>query len=382
MKVRDVMMMAMSGQIKWFEAADILGISDRQIRRWKCKMQTFGIESLFDKRRNQPSPRRIPLEIAEKVLALYRDEYAGFNVQHFYEELKRRHVEIEVSYTWIKTLLQAAKLVPSFKKRGTYRRRRERRPISGMLLHIDGSEHRWFEHPTNERQSLIAILDDADSKILAAWFFPEEGTKEVLTVIKSVVKKYGTFVSLYSDRASHFAYTPEAGGPIDKGTKTQVEQVLDELGIELIRAYSPQARGRGERLWQTMQGRLPLELKKENITSYEGANRYLNKVYVPKHNKRFSVEQREAGTAFMPLVGFNLDRVFSLRHERVVDRDNTISFNNRVLQLPKISNVATLAKRKVEIRELLDGTIEVLRGKQLIASFPKEPVVNLRLMGG
>ena len=128
-----------------------------------------------------------------------------------------------------------------------------------MLLHLDGSEHRWFEHKMDQRQSLIAIIDDADSKCLSAGFYPEEGTREVLEILQGVVQKHGTFVSLYTDRAGHFVYTPEAGGPPDRNVKTQVEQVLDDLGIELIVARTPQARGRGERAWGTMQGRLPQE---------------------------------------------------------------------------------------------------------------------------
>lgn len=371
MKVQEVILRAVNGQLKWYQAAEILGISDRQMRRVKWEYEHFGIRALWDKRRSKPSPKRIPLRIAERVLQLYREQFQGYNVRHFLQEIQREQ-GLVVSYTWTKYLLQNAGLVPKEKKRGKYRRRRERSPLKGMLLHIDGSPHRWFEHPKDEHQTLIAIIDDATSECLYAKFHKEEGSKEVLEAIRDVIAKFGTFIALYTDRASHFAFTPEAGGPIDKATKTQVEQVLDELGIELIRAYSPQARGRGERAWRTMQGRLPLELKRAGITSYEKANRYLNEQYLPKHNELFAVQPGESGTAFLSLVGVNLNRIFSLREQRTVNSDNTISYYNRILQLPKPVGVSTLAKRKVEVREHLDGTLEVLRGNQLIASFTPE----------
>jgi len=375
MKVQEVILRAASGQIKWYQAAEILGISDRQIRRVKCDYEKYGVKGLFDGRRKQPSLHRISAETVNEVIRLYRDEFNGFNVQHFYQEMKREH-PIDVSYTWVKYVLQNAGLIAKEKKRGKYRRRRERKPLTGMLLHIDGSPHRWFEHSDDERQTLIAIIDDATGECLAAKFFKEEGTKEVMELIKSVVIEHGTFIALYTDRASHFAYTPTAGGPIDHNVKTQLELALDELGIELIRAYSPQARGRSERAWRTMQGRLPLELKRLGIVSYDAANRYLSEVYLSKHNQLFTVKPEESGTAFMPIIGVDLERVFSLRENRVVNSDNTISFNNRILQLPKVANTSTLAKKKVEVREHLDGTLEVLRGKQLLARFPSTGTDN------
>lgn len=371
MKAQEVILRVMSGQIKWYQASEILGVSSRQMRRWRARYQKYGVEGLRDNRKIKISPKRIPFETAEKVLQLYREKYSGFNVVHFHEELKDVH-KIKISYTWTKNLLQECGLVGKENKRGKYFRRRERKPLPGMMLHLDGSEHRWFEHKDDQRQCLIGIIDDADSKCLSARFFPEEGTKEVLEVIQGVVEKKGTFISLYTDRAGHFVYTPKAGGPPDRGVKTQVEQVLDDLGIELIVARTPQSRGRGERAWGTMQGRLPQELKLAGITTYEAANRYLNEVFIPKYNKKFSVTPSEEGSAFIRTIGVNLKRIFARRHERTVEKDNTIQFQNRKLQLPKITGVSTLAKRKVEIREHLDGTLEILKGTQLIAEFPAE----------
>jgi len=368
MKVQEVILKAMSGEIKWYQAAQILGISDRQMRRLKKRYELHGYDGLFDRRRHLPSPRRIPFDTAVKVLRLYREEYFDFNVRHFHEELVERH-GISVSYTWTKLLLQEAGLVAKAKKRGQYRRRRERRPLPGMLLHLDGSEHCWFSHREDERQCLLSVIDDATSECLAAKFVSQEATRPILEVLKEVVATRGTFIALYTDRAGHFVFTPKAGGVPDRSKKTQVEQVLDELGIELIVAFSPEARGRGERAFGTMQGRLVPELRKAGITTYEDANRYLQEVFIPKYNRLFKVEAGESGTAFIPVVGGDLSRIFSLRHERSVYRDNTVHFDNRVLQLPKLDGVATLAKRKVLVREHLDGTIEIFSGKRLIASF-------------
>ena len=372
MKVQEVILKAIGGQIKWYQAAQILGITDRQMRRWRVRYETLGYDGLFDRRRKIPSPRRIPLQVAKEVLRLYREEYFDFNVRHFHEELTEKHA-ISVSYTWVKMLLQESGLVARAKKRGQYRRRRDRRPLPGMLLHLDGSLHRWFEHEEDEMQTLLCVIDDATSECLAARFVPQEATRPILETIKEVVSTRGTFITLYTDRAGHFVHTPKAGEPPDRSRKTQVEQVLDELGIELIVAYSPEARGRSERAFGTMQGRLVPELRKASITSYEDANRYLSEIYISKYNKRFGVKPEERGTAFIPVRGANLDRIFSLRHQRTVYKDNTVHLGNRVLQLPKPKGVTTLCQRKVQIREHLDGMLEVFSGKRLIASFPPDP---------
>lgn len=368
MKVQEVILKATAGELKWYQAAEILGISDRQMRRWKKRYEEHGYDGLIDRRKETPSQRRIPFETVEKVLRLYKKKYRGFNVKHFHEELTE-HEGVEVSYTWTKNLLQESGLVEKAKRRGTYRRRRPRKPCTGMLLHLDGSHHRWFRHPDDFRQCLLVVLDDATSEILAARLVAEETSEDCLTVIKQVVQTHGTFASLYTDRASHFVYTPEAGGKPDRSKPTQVERILDELGIELIVAYSPEARGRSERMFGTLQGRLPNELNMHKITTYEAANRYLNEIYLPKHNRKFSVEAQEPVSAFLPVAGVDLDRVFAHRFERVVQRDNTVHFENQVLQLPKVKGVNMLAGRKVDVRKHLDNTIEILIGRRVLAAF-------------
>ena len=193
------------------------------------------------------------METLEKVLHLYREQYFDFNVRHFHEKLSEEH-DIQLSYTWVKLALQGAGLVKKRSRRGTHRRRRPRRPLPGMLLHIDASKHAWFG---DERYyDLITILDDATSEIYDARLVEEEGTRTLLPAIRAVVQQQGVFCALYSDRASHFFVTPKAGGKIDPNRVTQVGRALQELGIKMIPAYSPQARGRMERSYRTWQGRL------------------------------------------------------------------------------------------------------------------------------
>lgn len=372
LKRQEVILKAMAGEIYWYQAAEILGISPRQMRRWKARYEEHGYDGLLDRRKNTPSPRRIPFDVAQKVLTLYRTEYRGFNITHFHEEITAHH-DVQVSYSWVKSLLQESGLVAKASSRGTYRRRRPRKTCTGMMLHLDGSHHRWFRHPHHQRQCLAVVLDDASSEILAARFAPEETARLCLELLQQVVREHGTFASLYTDRASHFVYTPEAGGKPDRSHPTYLEQVLQELGIELIVAYSPEARGRGERMFGTLQGRLPQELGRAGITSYEAANAYLHQLYLPKHNRNFSVEAAEQVSAFLPVTGVELERVFARRSSRQVRRDNTIEYKATSYQLPKVSGIATLANRQVEVREHLDGTVEVLVGRRLVACFEAGP---------
>jgi len=293
MKMSEVIELAVSGQIKWFEAATILGISDRQMRRWKERYQGKGVQGLYDRRR-QPSPKRTETDVAAKVVELYREQYFDFNVKHFHEQLEPQH-GLTVSYTWTKSLLHSTGLVRRGKKRGQYRRRRERKSLPGLLVHLDGSTHRWFESTDDERQDLLALVDDATGEILAAKFVRQEGTFTCLALIRELVEQRGTFNALYTDRAMHFVYTPKAGEPPDRSHKSQIERILDDLGIELIAAHSPEARGRSERVWGTLQGRLPQELRRANAVTYDAANRYLRKTFVPAFNRQFGVAATAQG---------------------------------------------------------------------------------------
>jgi transposase len=244
MKLQDVMLRAMAKRITWYQGAEILGISCRQMQRWKTRFEHEGYEGLFDRRRGIPSPKRVPLQTVETVLRLYQEQYFDFNVQHFHEKLRAEH-QIELSYTWVKQALQGAGLVQPRRKRGKHRKRRPRRPLPGMLLHIDASQHQWFcDHRWYD---LLVLMDDATSEIYYAQLVEQESTPTVLSSLRAVIEEQGVFCALYSDRASHFFLTPKVGEPVDHARLTQVGRALRQLGIQMIPAYSPQARGRSER---------------------------------------------------------------------------------------------------------------------------------------
>jgi transposase len=366
MKVQEVILRAMAKKITWWQAAEIIGISDRQMRRWHQRYEEFGYDGLFDRRRGKPSPRRVPLAQVEQVLGLYRDKYFDLNVQHFHEKLKEEH-HMELSYTWVKQALQGAGLVKRGGKRGPHRKQRERRPLPGMLLHIDGSEHEWFQ---DERwYDLIVILDDANSQIYYAQLVEEESTLTVMAALWEVIAQQGLFCSLYSDRGTHFWLTPKAGGKVDPHRLTQVGRALRELGVQMIPAYSPQARGRSERNFQTWQGRLPQELRLRGLKTLEEANRFLRDHYIAEFNRRFQVSPAQRGTAFVPCRRKDLDLVFSLQFQRTVNRDNTVTFQNLTLQIERVSWRGTLAGCQVTVHQHLDGTLSLTHGPHRLGHY-------------
>jgi transposase len=367
MKVQEVILRAMSGQIKWFEAAEILGMSDRSMRRWRMRLDHEGYDGLFDRRTRRPSPKRVPLATVEKVLHLYREEYFDYNVKHFHETLEREH-GIELSYTWVKTALQTAGLVRGRSKRGRHHKRRPRRPLPGMLMHIDGSTHAWLGGEAG-KQDLITLMDDATSEIYYAKLVDQESTATIMAGLRSVIATQGLFCSLYSDRASHFVHTPKGATRPDRSVQTQVSRALEQLGIELIPANSPQARGRCERSYGTLQGRLPQELRSQGIHSVEEANQYLTDIYLSRHNQKFQVESGQAGTAFVPTTGQDLDKIFSYQSERVVANDNTITVGKRRLQIEQQTFRFSMAKCRVLVCEHLDGTISIHYGPHLLGRY-------------
>lgn len=366
MKVQDVILRAMAKKITWWQAAEILGISDRHMRRWRERYVEEGYNGLFDRRQGKPSRRRVPVATVERVFALYREKYFDLNVQHFHEKLQAEH-GIGLSYTWVKQALQGAGLVARGRKRGVHRKRRERRPLPGMLLHMDGSRHQWFQ---DERwYDLIVILDDATSEIYYAQLVEEESTATVMTGLKEVIERKGLFCALYSDRGSHFWLTPKVGGKVDYHRRTQVGRALHELGVQMIPAYSPQARGRSERNFSTWQGRLPQELRLRQIRTLEAANRFLREDYVAEFNRRFQVAAAQRGNAFVPCRSRDLERIFSLQFERSVNRDNTVSFQNLSLQIERVRWRATLAGCQVVVHQHLNGTLSLTHGPHCLGRY-------------
>jgi len=371
MKVQEVMLRAWARKITWFQAAEIVGLSDRHLRRIREQYEKAGYDGLFDRRRGKPSPKRVPVATVEKVLALYREKYFDLNVRHFHEKLREQH-QIDLSYTWVKSALQGAGLVARQRQRGAHRKRRPRRPLPGMLLHIDGSHHQWFQ---DERwYDLIVILDDATSEIYYAQLTEEESTLTVMAGLKAVIESKGVFCALYSDRGSHFWVTPKAGGKIDPHRVTQVGRALRELGVQMIPAYSPQARGRSERNFGTWQGRLPQELRLRGVRTVEEANRFLREHYIAECNRRFQVPAAQRGSAFVRRSSRDLDLIFALQFERTVNRDNTVSIQNLRLQIEPVRWRATLAGCSVKVHQHLDGTFTITHGPQRLGHYSAEGV--------
>ena len=366
MKIQEVILRAVAGTLMWWQAAEIIGISDRSMRRMKQRYEEHGYDGLADRRRGRPSGQRVALKEVEEVLRLYREKYHDLSVRHFQEKLAEKHGK-KWSYTWVKNALQGAGLVARRKKRGPHRRRRERRPLPGMLLHIDGSRHQWFG---DERwYDLLVVMDDATSEVYYAQLVEEESTRTVLLALREVIERQGLFCALYSDRGSHFFYTPQAGGKVDPQRLTQVGRAMRELGVQMIAAYSPQARGRSERNFGTWQGRLPQELRLRGIQEVREANRFLREEYLAEFNGKFGVPAAQKGTAFVPRSGRDLEWVFSLQQERVVNRDNTVRFQDRVLQIGKTRWRHSLANTRVTVHELLDGSVAIRYGHHVVGRY-------------
>ena len=369
MKLQDVLLKAMAKKITWMEAAEIIGVTDRTMRRWRERLQEHGYSGLGDRRKGKVSFRRVPLATVEEVLRLYREVYFDLNVRHFHEKLGEKH-SIQLSYTWVQQALQGAGLVAKGRKRGKHRRRRPRRPLTGMLLHIDGSKHRWLND--TQWHDLIVILDDANSEIYYAQLVEEESTRTVMAGLWEVIENKGLFCALYSDRGSHFFVTTKAGEKVDKQRLTQVGRAMKELGVQMIPAYSPQARGRSERSFGTWQGRLPQELGLAGIRDLAGANRFLREHYIAEFNTKFSVAPAEKGTAFRRCSRTDLKWIFTVQTERIVAKDNTVAIGDRSWQIGKSRFRNTLAGCTVTIHEHLDETVSIRFGPHTVGQFNAE----------
>ena len=373
MRIQEVILRTVSGQYQWHEAAEILGVSERTIFRWKWRYEHDGYRGLGDQRRG-PSPRRVPVAVIQQVLTLYRERYRGWNAAHFTEQVRRHH-GIRLSYSWIKAVLQGAGLVPTRRPRGGHRQRRPRRPLPGMLLFQDASTHAWWPTRDGSQQDLVVILDDATSEVYDATFVPQEDTRSCLAQLRRTVEQQGVFCALYTDKGSHFITTRTGQSPHRPQTATdptQVQRALQELGIQLIPANSPQARGRMERLFGTWQGRLPQELALRGLRDYDGANRFLRRHWLAYHRQHWGVPAVVPGTAFVPSTRQDLDRVFALQHERTVANDNTIQYGRVTFQLaPSVLRVS-FARCRVIVYEHLNGTCSIGYGPHILGRYDLE----------
>jgi transposase len=363
MQVQEVVFRAMAGEIHWFRAADILGVSARTMRRWRERYEERGPDAFFDRRRDTPSRRRASGADLAQVLQLYRERYRGFNVRHFCEIARREH-QVTRSYSWVKHALQTAGLVPKSRPRGRHRRRREPRACLGEMLHIDGSPHAWLALAPEVRATLIAVVDDATTRLLYAQLEETESTDTIMRALQDVFTAQGLPMALYSDRASWAFYTPKAGGPVDKTRLTQVGRALARLGIEHIPAYSPQARGRSERLNRTVQDRLVNELRVAGITTRAAANTYLRDVFIPHYNDTFSRLPRDPEPAWVALDDVDLDQILCHEDTRVVGQDNTVAVDTVALQVAKQPGRRTCAGISVIVRRHLNGHYAIWRGTQ------------------
>lgn len=363
---KEVIVRAIEGKITWIQASEIIGITARHMRRLKESYERHGYNGLMDGRGGKTRRKRIPVATINKLCKLKRERYADFSTRHFYEKATEEH-GLKLSYTWTLEVLQAAGLAKKAAARGKYRRKRERRPMRGMLLHLDGSTHLWI--PDLVKQDLNAVLDDADGRLLYAQFAPQEGTASTMAALHHVLSHQGRFCELYTDRGSHFCQTTKATEGPDAEQQGQVSRALKALGIRQIFARSPEARGRSERAFGTIQGRLPQELRVAGIRTYAEANRYLEETFLPDFNRRFTVKPADPACAFVPLVGVNLDLLFSAQHERTVRNDSTVTFDRLVLQLPATRERLHYVRCPVIVHEFPDGTLGVSYQGRLLARY-------------
>jgi transposase len=349
------------------EAARLLGVCERTFRRYIDRYEEAGLEGLIDKRLEQVSQRRAPVDEVLAVTERYRRRHLGWNVKHFYAWYRREGGGR--SYSWVKDTLQRAGLVTQAVKGGTHRTRRERAPWPGMMLHQDGSTHEWV---AGQQWDLIVTMDDATNEHYSMFFVPEEGTASSFQGVREVIVNRGLFSSLYTDRGSHYWHTPEAGGKVDKVNLTQFGRAMKHLGIEMIPAYSPEARGRSERAFATHQGRLPQELAAAGIATLEAANRYLEEVYRPAFNAEFQQPAREEGSAFVPWIGGSLDDILCEQYERTVGHDNCVRFEGITLQIPPDRHRCHYVKAKVRVHCYPDGSLAVFHGPRKLANYDAE----------
>lgn len=369
MTIREVVLRAMSGAISWIQAAEIIGCAPRSLRRWRARFEHRGYDGLLDYRYGRPSPRRAPFAEVQRILHLYRERYAGFNGRHFHQIARREH-GVTLSYTYVKTALQKAGLLARARARGRHRRRRAARPCFGELLHLDGSRHRWLALGPNGLATLVAVVDDATKRLLYAQLVDGgESVVAVMTALGTVFRRYGLPIALYTDRAHWAAHTPRTGARPDPTKPTQVGRALRTLGIEHILSYSPQARGRSERVNRTLQDRLVNELRAAGIETVAAANRYLETTFLPTYNATFARPPADPASAFVALGRTDLEQILCHEEERVVSRDNVVVLDGVVLAVAKQRGRRSCSGLRVLVRRHLDGRYSVWCGRRCFGQY-------------
>ncbi|MGD0108683.1 MAG: ISNCY family transposase [Rhodopila sp.] len=365
-KFRGVLDRYEASEFNQIEAAELLGVTERTFRRWCHRYEEEGDAGLLDRRLGGISAKRVPASRAAEIEALYRTRYNGFTARHFHEHLVRDH-QFTWGYTWTKAFLQSKGLLVRAKTRGAHRRKRPRRPLPGMMLHQDGSRHVWVAGL--DALDLIVTMDDATNTIYSAFLLAEEGTDSTFKALLEVFGRHGLPLSLYTDRGTHYFYTPEAGGKVDRKSPTQVGRALAHLGVEHIAAYSPQARGRSERLFHTLQDRLVNELALAGITTVAAANAFIRDIYIPAHNLRFAVKAEQDGSAFVAIPGVDLKEILCVQEDREVGNDNTVAFNRMRLQIPASPLRAHFVHARVKVHQYPDGMLAIFHGRRCLGRY-------------
>jgi len=355
-----------AAEFSQLEAAELLGVGERTFRRWRQRYEEDGEAGLLDRRLGKVSSKRVPADREAEIEALYRGRYSGFTAKHFHEHLVRDH-QFAWGYTWTKTFLHSRGLLERAPRRGAHRRKRPRRPLPGMMLHQDGSRHAWLAG--EPELDLIVTMDDATSTIYSGFLVEEEGTASTFQALSEVFGRHGLPLSLYTDRGSHYFHTAEAGGKVDRACLTQVGRALDHLGVEHIAAYSPQARGRSERMFETLQDRLTKELALAGIVTLEAADAFIRDVYIPAHNARFAVKAEQEGSAFIAIPGIDLGEILCVQEERQVGNDNCVSFNRLKLQIPASPLRPHFVKARVKVRQYHDGSHAIFHGQRCLGRY-------------
>ncbi len=375
MKFEEVYELRNEGRLTMEEAARMLCMSERNLRRYIERYEEDGLDGLNDSRLARAAHNAAPVDEVFRLMDLYTNRYQNYSSAHFYDKYRTTHCG-QRSYNWVRTTLQRNGLVSKLPKKGAHRRKRPRQPMAGMMIHQDASTHQWIE---GVYWDLVVTMDDATSEIYSAFFVEQEGTWSSLFGVKEVVESKGLFSSFYSDRGSHYWVTDKAGGRVNKVQLTQFGRAMKQLGIDMIAAYSPEARGRSERMFGTLQNRLPLELKSAGITTMDDANRFLTHQFLPEFNQRFCVSPQIAQSALIPWIPGNiaLEDILCLQDQRIVNNDNTVSYKGKILQIPQNEYRYSYRKAKVKVNEYLDGRIALFHGPRKLVEFPKEKLVGL-----
>jgi len=362
-----------AAELNQLEAAELLGVGERTFRRLCQRFADDGEAGLLDRRLGKASGKRVPVDRADEVEALYRTRYAGFTAKHFHEHLVKDH-QFHWGYTWTKAFLHSKGLLETAKRRGAHRRKRMRRPLPGMMLHQDGSRHEWLAG--QPALDLIVTLDDATGAFYSAFLVEEEGTDSTFRALAEVFGRHGLPLSLYTDRGSHYFHTPQAGGKVDRKNLTQAGRALAHLGVEHIAAYSPQARGRSERAFRTLQDRLVKELALAGIATVAAADAFVRDVYIPAYNAQFAVKPEQQGSAFVAIPGVDLTEILCVQEERQVGNDNCVSFRRLKLQIPESPLRAHFVKANVKVRQYPDGRHAIFHGPRCLGRYDKKGAIE------